>query len=96
MNCSWSDETLPNYIKTKRPAQKGNGRNNKKRPMCHEKTTPKNINKQMGAKKEGNGDLPNETKKITYVLKLSLVAWNQLDQEMDGKPKKSSNLKRLP
>jgi hypothetical protein len=42
--------------------------------MFHKKTTPKNTNKQMGAKKEGIGDLPNETKKITYVLKLSLVA----------------------
>jgi hypothetical protein len=65
---------LPNYIKTKRPAQKGNGRNNKKRPMSNQKITPKNTNKQMGATKERNGDLPKETKKITYVLKLSLVA----------------------
>jgi hypothetical protein len=63
---------LPNYIKTKRLAQKG--RNNKKIPMSNQKTTPKNTNKQMGATKESNGDLPKETKKITYVLKLSLVA----------------------
>jgi hypothetical protein len=48
----------------------------------------------MGATKESNGDLPKGTKKKTYVLKLSLVAWNQLDKEMGGKPKKSSNLKK--
>lgn len=63
MNYSWSDETLPNYIKTKRLAQKGNGRNNKKRAMSNPKTTPKNTNKQMGTTKERNGDLPKETKK---------------------------------
>ncbi len=84
MNCRWSDETLP----------KGNVMNNKKIPMFNQKTTPKNTNKQMGATKECKGDLPKETKKKTYVLKLSFVAWNQLDKEMGGKPKKSFNLKK--
>ncbi len=56
MNCSWSDETLPNYIKTKRPIQKGNGRNNKKKPMSNQKTTPKNTNKtNWGHKKKQCG-----------------------------------------
>jgi hypothetical protein len=45
----------------------------RKNQCLTKKQHPKTQTKQIGATKKSNVDLPKDTKKITYVLKLSLV-----------------------